>query len=95
MERLFSKAIRVLGDKCRKSADIRRAMMLSSTVALLGLSGYGLPATPVAPKPSLDAGGELPNAGGACADDDCMEPSDESAQVHSVVFSEAQVAQDA
>ena len=41
LERIFSKAIRVYGDKLRKSADVRRAMLLVCNAYALGIEGYG------------------------------------------------------
>ena len=40
LERIFSKAIRIFIDKCRKSADIKRAMMLNHSAGVLGMKGY-------------------------------------------------------
>ena len=40
LERLFSRAIRIYGDKARKSADLRRAMLLAYNAYVLGMSGY-------------------------------------------------------
>ena len=46
LERLFSRAIRIFGDKCRKGADIKRAMMLCHSAWRLGMCGYYPPQPP-------------------------------------------------
>lgn len=51
LERLFSKAIGVYGDKCRKAADIKRVLLLAHSAWRVGMPGYHPPDSKVSTAP--------------------------------------------